>query len=62
MLAKHHVNHHGHVGDIDNAVTVTTKTNWACENGFGGMMAWVASSDDAVFTLERAVVTELNKY
>ena len=47
---------------FDNAVTVTTKTNWACENGFGGMMAWVASSDDAVFTLERAVVTELNKY
>ena len=46
----------------DDAVTVTTKTNWACENGFGGMMAWVASSDDALFTLERAVVTELNKY
>ena len=47
---------------FDNPTTVTTKTNWACENGFGGMMAWVASSDDALFTLERAVVTELNKY
>ena len=47
---------------FDDPVTVTTKTNWACENGFGGMMAWVASSDDGLFSLERAVVTELNKY
>ena len=47
---------------FDDAVTVTTKTNWGCTNGYGGMMAWVASSDDALFTLERAVVTELNKY
>ena len=47
---------------FDNVTTVTTKTNWACENGFGGMMAWVASSDDGLFSLERAVVTELNKY
>ena len=46
----------------DDVNTVTTKTNWACENGFGGMMAWVASSDDGLFSLERAVVTELNKY
>lgn len=47
---------------FDDVNTVTTKTNWACENGFGGMMAWVASSDDGLFSLERAVVTELNKY
>ena len=47
---------------FDDVNTVTTKTNWACENGYGGMMAWVASSDDALFSLERAVVTELNKY
>lgn len=47
---------------FDDPVTVTTKTNWACENGFGGTMAWVASSDDGLFSLERAVVTELNKY
>ena len=47
---------------FDDVNTVTTKTNWACENGFGGMMAWVASSDDGMFSLERAVVTELNKY
>ena len=47
---------------FDNETTVTTKTEWACENGFGGMMAWVASSDDAMFTLERAVTTVLNKY
>ena len=46
----------------DDVNTVTTKTKWACENGFGGMMAWVASSDDGLFSLERAVVTELNKY
>ena len=47
---------------FDDVNTVTTKTKWACENGFGGMMAWVASSDDGLFSLERAVVTELNKY
>ena len=47
---------------FDDTVTVAAKTAWACENGFGGMMAWVASSDDALFSLERAVVTELNKY
>ena len=47
---------------FDNATTVTTKTKWACDNGFGGMMAWVASSDDAVFTLESAVTTTLNEY
>ena len=45
---------------FDNVTTVTTKTNWACENGFGGMMAWVASSDNG--DLEKAVTTELNKY
>ena len=47
---------------FDNAVTVTTKSRWACENGYGGMMAWVASSDDALFSLERAVTTVLNEY
>lgn len=47
---------------FDNAVTVTAKSRWACENGFGGMMAWVASSDDALFSLERAVTTVLNEY
>ena len=47
---------------FDDVNTVTVKTNWACENGYGGMMAWVASSDDGLFSLERAVVTELNKY
>ena len=47
---------------FDNATTVATKTKWACDNGFGGMMAWVASSDDAVFTLESAVTTTLNEY
>ena len=45
---------------FDDPVTVTTKTAWACENGFGGMMAWVASSDNGA--LEKAVTTELNKY
>ena len=45
---------------FDDPVTVTTKTHWACENGFGGMMAWVASSDNGA--LEKAVTTELNKY
>ena len=47
---------------FDDATTVTTKAEWACRNGFGGTMAWVASSDDATFTLERAVTTVLNKY
>ncbi|MBP5163757.1 MAG: glycoside hydrolase family 18 protein, partial [Spirochaetales bacterium] len=47
---------------FDNAVTVTTKSKWACENGYGGMMAWVASSDDGLFSLERAVTTVLNEY
>ena len=45
---------------FDDPHTVTLKTNWACENGFGGMMAWVASSDNGA--LEKAVTTELNKY
>ena len=45
---------------FDDPTTVTTKTHWACENGFGGMMAWVASSDNGA--LEKAVTTELNKY
>jgi len=45
---------------FDDPHTVTLKTSWACENGFGGMMAWVASSDNGA--LEKAVTTVLNKY
>ena len=47
---------------FDDPVTVATKAEWACQNDFGGTMAWVASSDDATFSLERAVTTVLNKY
>ena len=51
-----------YVYTFDDPTTVTTKTEWACQNGFGGAMAWVASSDDAMFSLERAVTTVLNRY
>ena len=47
---------------FDNETTVATKATWACENGFGGTMAWVASSDDAVGSLGKAVTNVLNKY
>ncbi|MBR2282318.1 MAG: glycoside hydrolase family 18 protein [Spirochaetales bacterium] len=45
---------------FDDPLTVATKTDWACKNGYGGMMAWVASSDNG--DLEKAVTVELNKY
>lgn len=47
---------------FDNPTTVETKAKWACENGYGGVMAWVASSDDAVASLGKAVTDVLNNY
>lgn len=47
---------------FDNATTVTAKTKWACENGYGGMMAWVANADDAIGTLGKSVTIVLNEY
>ena len=47
---------------FDNEQTLITKTKWACDNGFGGMMAWVANADDAVGTLGKAVCNVLNQY
>lgn len=43
----------------DNETTLTNKVNWSCSQGFGGVMEWVASDDDAACTLQKAVSNAL---
>lgn len=47
---------------FDNETTVRTKAAWSCDQGFGGVMAWVASDDDGLATLQKAVTDTLNNY
>lgn len=44
---------------FDNETTLTNKVNWSCSQGFGGVMEWVASDDDAACTLQKAVSNAL---
>ncbi len=45
---------------FDNATTVYNKADWACKNGYGGVMEWVASDDEPLGTLQKSVVKALN--
>lgn len=46
---------------FDNETTLTNKVNWSCSENYGGVMEWVASDDDALATLQKAVTDALNK-
>ena len=46
----------------DNETTLSNKVKWSCEAGFGGVMEWVASDDNASATLQKAVCNALNNY
>ncbi len=46
---------------FDNETTLTNKVKWSCSENYGGVMEWVASDDDALATLQKAVTDTLNK-